>query len=85
MNERDVSWAISRPVRVEVAEGPDGIGYRVESLDGLRRVTLSWSETTGRLLFGGHYVDVGDDFPAYLGLIDAVEASPDGIAILADE
>lgn len=79
MNERDVSWMLHRPVSIDAAA--DGDHYHVAALDGTRECELTIAGN--RLLFNGRYVDVRDDYPCYLGLIDAAEASETGTAVIA--
>jgi len=55
---------------ISVTEMPDGTVH-VQQLDGCDRA-CDITAVNGKLLFNGQFVDVGDDYPAYLGLIDSV-------------
>jgi hypothetical protein len=81
VNETDLTWMLIRALRVTRRE--DGYTYEVEDLAGLRSCVLT-IDADGELRFNGRRVDVGDDYPCFLALIDAADESETGTAIIAD-
>lgn len=69
-------WMLSEPVAFHrLADG-----VRVSDLGGFRGTDIR-SDAEGRLTFNGEFVDVGDDFPEYLGLLDEIADSPTATGI----
>jgi hypothetical protein len=74
----DTEWVLQVPVKVTKT----GYGaYRVEELNGTRKLELTFLGT--RLHFDGKYIET-EDYMAYLGLCDAANESPNGVAIFED-
>jgi hypothetical protein len=74
----DIEWMLQVPVKVTRT----GYGaYRVEEINGTRKLELTFLGT--RLHFDGVYAEV-ESYTAYLGLCDAANESPDGVAIFED-
>jgi hypothetical protein len=71
---QSLSWMLTS--RIQASELPSGT-VRVTQLDGCDR-TCDIATVNDRLVFNGQLVDVGDDYPCYLGLIDAVLDSASG-------
>ena len=71
MNLSDVEWVITSPVRLRVL--PDGAVQVTEDpaepSGTARRCELRLTDE-GQILFDGEFVDVSDDFPVFLGLLD---------------
>jgi len=64
-------WMLTEPVGfARLADGA-----RVSDLNGFRGTDLRFTED-GYLTFNGERIDVGDDFPEYLGLLDEIADSP---------
>jgi hypothetical protein len=77
---QSLSWMLTSSIRV--TEQPDTGGVRVQQLDGCGRACLIGFVDDDRLTFNGEYVDVGDDYPRYLGIMDAVLDSPSGTIVI---
>ncbi len=72
----EMEWMLTEPVRITKISDTT---YLAEELGGDRR--RCEIECRGPwLYFDGEYVDAGDEFPAILGLLDAADDSPDGVA-----
>jgi hypothetical protein len=76
---QSVSWMLTSSIRV--TEQPDTGGFRVTQLDGDRTCLIGYIDDD-KLTFNGEYVNVGDDYPCYLGLMDAVLDSASGTITL---
>jgi hypothetical protein len=75
---QSVSWMLTSAI--QATELPDST-VRVRQLDGCDRACDIVMQGS-RLMFNGQAVDVGDDYPCYLGLIDAVLDSASGTITL---
>jgi hypothetical protein len=70
-------WMLSEPVSFHRLS--DG-SVRVSDMDGFRGTDLRFAED-GYLTFNGERIDVGDDFPEYLGLLDEIADSPTALGV----
>lgn len=74
-------WVKTNALYVTVIT-PDSV--LVMDQDRSRAVVIAYDagEGTGQLLFNGVYVDVGDDFPVFLGLMDEVADNGHGEVLI---
>lgn len=82
----DFSWVLTTEVEVrECDPGVDADVVVTEVGGGNRTVKISTGDAdhgnAGDLLFNGRFVNVGDDFFCYLGMVDEVLDSPTGAVL----
>lgn len=84
MERRDaeIEWILDDDINLE-ARREDGVltGDVLVRDGGGRECWLTLSADGGELLFDGRYVDVGDDFPRFLGIMDAAS---EGVKFIGD-
>jgi hypothetical protein len=74
----DFSWALEEPISVtQTTEGTPAV-YRIDQIEGNKCFDLSF-EPGGRMLFNGEFVDVGDDFIAYVSIVDEYHNQGGGV------
>jgi hypothetical protein len=78
----DIDWVLDDDVPITVTKLHDG-NYRVEEVDGNRKVTISYSNT-GRMMFDGEDVET-EAFMSYVGLLDYVDDIPLRVVYLEGE
>lgn len=67
------SWILQGPIELYYHEiGVMVIQHRLTSLPTFKAALLNWGGRNGRsLLINGEVYDLGDDYPCFLGIIDA--------------
>lgn len=80
--EAGIEWILNEDIRLEVRleNGAPTGDVRVYADDG-RECWLTMSPDRTELLFDGRYVDVGDDYPRFLGIMDAAN---EGVTFIGD-
>lgn len=80
--EAGIEWILNEDIRLEVRleNGAPTGDVRVYAEDG-RECWLTMSPDRTELLFDGRYVDVGDDYPRFLGIMDAAN---EGVTFIGD-
>lgn len=80
--EAEIEWMLNEDIRLEVRleNGVPTGDVRVYAEDG-KDCWLTMSPDRTELLFDGRYVDVGDDYPRFLGIMDAAN---EGVTFIGD-
>lgn len=78
--DADIEWILNDDINLEIIS----TGVKVSDRDG-RECVLTYHAEPGAghgiLRFDGRYVDVGDDFPRFLGIMDA---AAEGVTFIGD-
>jgi hypothetical protein len=77
---QDIDWILTSAIKVTKV-GDTGYVVEERGVDNPRRCEISY-RIGGRMHFNGEDIDT-EDFMAYVGLLDAVDESPDRVVLLA--